>query len=111
MLVNVSRFTAVQDQVSALISSELARMQQDIRNYSQLAPDIAFRNKTLSLLSKMWSDQFDAGEFAWESVQKALLDSALPIVVKAINQRTGAGSLHYASHREIARYCIQRVPN
>ena len=49
MLVNVSRFTAVQDQVAALISSELSRMQQDIRNYSQLAPDTALRNKTLYL--------------------------------------------------------------
>ena len=100
MLVNVSRFTAVQDQVAALISSELSRMQQDIRNYSQLAPETALRNKTLSLLSQVWSDQFDGGEFTWETVQKALLDSALPIVVKAINQRTGAGSLDYASHRE-----------
>ncbi|HVO60834.1 MAG TPA: Z1 domain-containing protein [Terriglobales bacterium] len=100
MLVNVSRFTAVQDQVAALISSELSRMQQDIRNYSQLAPQTALRNKTLSLLLQVWSDQFDAGEFTWETVQRALLDSALPIVVKAINQRTGASSLDYASHRE-----------
>ena len=41
----------------------------------------------------MWSDQFDAGEFTQDPAPKALLDSALPIVVKAINQRTGADSL------------------
>lgn len=100
MLVNVSRFTAVQDQVAALISSEVSRLQQDVRNYSQLPPATALRNRTILDLQAIWSDHFDREELSWELVQKALLDSALPIVVKAVNQRTGAASLDYASHRE-----------
>lgn len=100
MLVNVSRFTAVQDQIAALISSEVSRIQQDIRNYSQLAPKTALRNSTISDLKETWAGLFDSDEFDWETVQKALLDSALPIVVKAVNQRTGAASLDYVAHRE-----------
>ncbi len=38
MLVNVSRFTAVQDQVATLLHTWLSQVQQDIRNYSQLRP-------------------------------------------------------------------------
>ncbi|ABF43267.1 endonuclease [Candidatus Koribacter versatilis Ellin345] len=100
MLVNVSRFTAVQDQVAVLINSDLNRIQQDIRNYSQLDPAIALRNKTISEIHQVWRSSYNTKEFAWEGVQRALLASALPIVVKAVNQRTGAASLDYASNRE-----------
>lgn len=100
MLVNVSRFTAVQDQVAALIGSELSRIQQDIRNYSQLDVATALRNPTLASLKESAESLFGHSGFDWPEIQQALLPAALPIVVKAVNQRTGAASLDYAAHRE-----------
>lgn len=100
MLVNVSRFTAVQDQVAALIGSELSRIQQDIRNYSQLEPATALQNPTLMELRQTWTELFRESNFEWPQLQRALLDAALPMVVKAVNQRTGAASLDYAAHRD-----------
>lgn len=100
MLVNVSRFTAVQDQVSAILDHDLRQMQQDIRNYSQLPPEDACRNQTLSSLRDTWGRQYPDTEFPWETVQKALQRAALPIIVKSVNQRTGAASLDFAAHRD-----------
>lgn len=100
MLVNVSRFTAVQDQVSAILDHDLRQIQQDIRNYSQLPPEDACRNQTLASLRDTWGRQYPDTEFAWDAVQKALQRAALPIIVKSVNQRTGAASLDFAAHRD-----------
>jgi hypothetical protein len=100
MLVNVSRFTAVQDQVAALMHTWLAQAQQDIRNYSQLPPREALRNQTTAELHSTWAEEFKDTGFDWETVQRGLLTGVLPITVQAVNQRTGAASLDYAKHRE-----------
>ncbi|MBI5135767.1 MAG: Z1 domain-containing protein [Nitrospirae bacterium] len=99
MLVNVSRFTNVQDQVAELLDQEVRQMQQDIRNYSRLPVDQAMRNRNILLLQETWGREFaDAGP-DWHAIQSALVDAALPVVVKAVNQRTGTASLDFAAHR------------
>ena len=100
MLVNVSRFTAVQDQVAALLHTWLSQAQQDIRNYSQLGSREALRNKTIAELHGTWKEEYEHTEFDWETVQRALLTGVLPMTIQAVNQRTGAASLDYAKHRE-----------
>ena len=95
-----SRFTAVQDQVASLVHELLAKTQQDIRNYSQLPREQALRNSSLARAERVWSDEYSDAGFTWATVQRSLLNSALPITVKAINQRTGAASLDYAVHKE-----------
>ena len=100
MLVNVSRFTAVQDQVAMLLYTWLSQVQQDIRNYSQLPPGEALRNESLKALHATWHKEFSGREFAWPVVQAALVNGTLPVVIQAVNQRTGAASLDYAKHRE-----------
>ena len=100
MMVNVSRFTAVQDQVATLIHAELSQTQQAIRNYSQLPVGEAIKNPAIRRLQDVWQSEYGATEFEWGDVQRSLLAAALPVVVKAVNQRTGAASLDYAIHRE-----------
>jgi len=100
MLVNVSRFTSVQDQVASLVHETLSAIQQDIRNYSQLAPEQALKNSSLSRIKEVWNREFTKTGFDWPAVQQSLLNSVLPVTVKAINQRTGAASLDYARHKE-----------
>jgi len=63
MLVNVSRFTNVQDQVATLLHTWLAQVQQDIRNYSQLSPAEALRNPTLAALRTTWDAEFSPSAF------------------------------------------------
>jgi hypothetical protein len=100
MLVNVSRFTNVQDQVAQLLDLELRQIQQDIRNYSRLPVNEALRNQNILQLRQTWEQEFaDAGQ-EWQEVQPALVGAALPIVVRSVNQRTGAASLDFASNRQ-----------
>ncbi len=100
MLVNVSRFTNVQDQVATVIHTWLSQVQQDIRNYSQLSPAEALKNSNLSALHDTWKTEFSGAGFSWETIQSQLVVGALPIVIQAVNQRTGAASLDYTKHRE-----------
>ncbi|MGV8120416.1 MAG: Z1 domain-containing protein [Candidatus Xenobiia bacterium LiM19] len=100
MLVNVSRFTDVQDQVAALLDQELRDINSEIRNYSQLAPDEACRSLRIAALRRIWKREFepDAG-FTWINIQHALPGASLPIEVRSVNQRTGAASLDYSAYR------------
>ncbi|HEV3276037.1 MAG TPA: Z1 domain-containing protein [Terriglobia bacterium] len=100
MLVNVSRFTNVQDQVASFLHAWLSEVQQDIRNFSQLPPAEALRNPTLASIHETWKVEFASLGIPWATVQASMVTAALPVVIQAVNQRTGAASLDYAKHRE-----------
>lgn len=100
MLVNVTRFTDVQMQVARLMEDRLRAMQNDIRNYSRLSQAEACRNPTIASLKATWDREVPGTGFEWKAVQRALKDSALPIVVRAVNQLTGTAALDYAAHRQ-----------
>jgi hypothetical protein len=100
MLVNVSPFTDVQQQVYDLITGILHRLQSDIRNFSQLPSKEAFGNPGISAIHSVWEREFDVEEFTWTQIQKGLLNAALQIVVRAVNQRSGAQALDYSAHSE-----------
>lgn len=100
MLVNVSRFTDVQETVATLIDQELKDLQASIRNYSKLSPEDALRKPSIRQLKEAWELEFKEAGYSWAEIQNALREAALPIVVKAVNQRTGAASLDYAVNSE-----------
>lgn len=100
MLVNVSQFTKVQDQIEALIHTQLDHAQTAIRNFSALPPDKAMGDPWLSALHDTWKAEFGDCGFEWKTVQKALHKAVLPITTKAVNQRTGPKALDYRAHRE-----------
>jgi Z1 domain len=100
MLVNVSSFTRVQDQVATLIEDYLRALQRDIRNFAALDEADAMANPSIASLQRTWETEFREAGFTWREVQLALPASTLPIVVKAVNQRTGAASLDYRDNGE-----------
>ncbi len=100
MLVNVSRFTRVQNELAALINDRLRQMQQDIRNFSQLPPEDALRNGSIRELHELWEAEYRDAGATWDEVQPALLKAALPILVRPVNQTAGAASLDFAPHRQ-----------
>jgi len=100
MLVNVSQFTKVQDQIEALIHMQLDHAQTAIRNFSALPPDKAMGDPWLNALHETWKAEFADCGFEWKTVQKALHNAVLPITTKAVNQRTGPKALDYRAHRE-----------
>jgi hypothetical protein len=101
MLVNVSRFTAVQEQVTSLLDQEVRGIQREIRNYSQLSPEEACRSSpAIASIRNNWEREFSRTEFSWPAVQRKLLHAALPIEVRSVNQRSGAASLDYSVYQE-----------
>jgi hypothetical protein len=101
MLVNVSRFTAVQEQVTRLLDQEVRDIQREIRNYSQLPPEEALRSSpAIASIKRTWENEFSEVEFSWPNVQSKLLHATLPIEVRSVNQRSGAASLDYSVYRD-----------
>lgn len=101
MLVNVSRFTGVQEQVARLLDHELRNIHREIRNYSQLPQEEACRSsQVIATINRTWEKEFPSTEFNWSNVQRGLLHAALPIEIRSVNQRSGAASLDYSAYRE-----------
>ena len=98
MLVNVSRFTAVQNITRDLIYEYASALQRDIRNFSQLPSGDAMLNVSLVEFRTTWDGQFaDAGP-TWDQVRHQLHESASPITVRSVNQSAPAASLDYTSY-------------
>ena len=100
MLVNVSPWTDVQMQIFNLIVEEVESIQSGIRNFSQLSETDAIRNPEMAKLREIWHAEFNTTGFEWGKVQKSLYGSALQIVVRAVNQRTGVRALDYFANRD-----------
>jgi hypothetical protein len=100
MLVNVSRFNDVQIQVADLLAEKVKAIQNDIRNYSRLSQKEALQNPSLKWLKDLFHAEYSNSEFSWRDIQRASRDAALPIVVRAVNQRTGTTALDYAANKE-----------
>lgn len=98
MLVNVSRFTNVQNRTTDLIKSYLTSFRADVENYSQLPIEDAMKIKNLQLLGQTWID-FNVSSMAnmeWEVFLKDhLFKSIRRIEVRSVNQQHGASSLNY----------------
>ncbi|RWO32340.1 MAG: endonuclease [Mesorhizobium sp.] len=99
MLINASRFTAVQKQIRDAVHEFLTQIVTRIRFLSGLTPQEALRDEDMKALQVVWKEEFADSGFIWEEVQARLLEAAAPIRVEEINSRS-AGSLAYSDHEE-----------
>jgi hypothetical protein len=100
MLINVSRFTDVQERVREAVDDEVRSMQRQIRLYAGSPTTHALKSsKQLSALHDAWEQEFAISGFSWELVQATLNDSVAPITVTAVNQKSGASGLDYQAHK------------
>lgn len=100
MLINVSRFTAVQNHIEQLVLDELTTIKNDIRNFSRLPEIEARRSPRIELLHTAWEKEFANAGYAWKEVQDALLVAVSPVETRAVNQSTGAASLDFRKYDE-----------
>ncbi|WP_151445808.1 Z1 domain-containing protein [Lacisediminimonas profundi] len=100
MLINVSHFTLIQNQVREILDGLLRRMQEDIRNYASLSQEQALKNGTLAALHDVYQREYSGSGTTWSSVQAALTAATLPVEVRSVNQKTGAASLDYAVYKQ-----------
>ena len=105
MLINVSRYVNIQNQISELVQAWLFEAVQDIKNYCMLDEEKACKNALLSSLRDDWYNPkypfFSKLSVTWETVQKHwLLKAVSPIEVRTINQKSSTKMLDYAMYSE-----------
>jgi hypothetical protein len=97
MLVNVSRFTAIQNQVADQMHVELERIRQQVRLYGKLkASKATAASPEIANLERIFEKEFAQVGFEWDEVLGVLHDAISPIRVQPVNQGTGAASLDYS---------------
>lgn len=98
MLVNVSRFTAIQDSVAEDLRVELERIQLSVRHHGAkpMAQAEASSADIRDLRATFDAHAGDCG-FSWADVLSKTHDAIASVTVQPINQRTGSAALDYGS--------------
>lgn len=99
MLINVSRFTAVQNQIGELINEELKAIQDAVRIFSFDKEEIVLENKYIKKLYKVFQEEYSNTECTWNDLQQLLVKSIVPIKVAVINQQH-KNPLNYESYKD-----------
>lgn len=105
MLVNVSRFNAIQVQVSALISDYITRLRMAIQGHASLKPKQALREPLLGSLYESWKQEFESVSPDWDEIQSVLLPAIGPITIKVINNKS-ADILDYKAEKSTGLHVI-----
>lgn len=100
MLINVSHYTDVQNQIRDEIKQVLDQMQQDVRNFASLEDADSLKNVTMKILFDIYNKEYSNSGVSWKEIKNKLTDSVLPISVRAINRDSGAASLDYKQYKE-----------
>jgi Z1 domain. len=103
MMVHVSRFTDVQNNIAEVINEWLVQVRSDLKNYSQLPAAEAEKIKNIKYLKEVWEKHNLSAVCgaSWELLLKKYLYTAVaPIDVRAVNQSTGTTSLDYYNHKD-----------
>lgn len=104
MMVNVSRFTDVQNKVAELVEAWLKTVQSDVEDYAMLDTEKALQIKSLQMLYAIW-EKYNFSEKAecdWVTMQQEFLFEAIKrIEIRAVNQSTGTTSLNYYAYKNI----------
>lgn len=94
MLVNISRFIAVQKEIEKEIDVFVRELQREIKNYYLTGKD-ALNYKGFILLKKTFDKYYSNIEFDWNMVQKSLHTAVAPIVVRSVHGGNAAKNLNY----------------
>ena len=102
MLVNVSRFTAVQNWVADALHIELDDIRTGVRLHgARPPPQASAQSLVIAELQQTYADEFANCGYSWGDVLLALHQAIAPVRVQPVNQQTGARSLDYTITRTV----------
>ena len=99
MLINVSRFTAVQEQVSDLVNEYLKNIQNSCRLYGKLPVEKALQDEHIRRLKDVYEIIYSNVDIDWTIIQDNLYGSCAGITVMTINQRSGK-NLDFSAYKD-----------
>lgn len=89
MLINVSRFTAVQEDVAVHVRDYVKDLQNACKNYCNLEPSTALKNEFIRELKDTFDLQYEEIDCSWEQVFPELSRSNAGVVVHTFNSNSG----------------------
>ena len=95
MMINVSRFTAVQTRVKEIVHRYVDELRSAILLHYALPKNEALGNSHMRQLFETWVDEYRNGEEPWSDLQELLKDAVSPISVIEVNGSRGAEALDY----------------
>jgi hypothetical protein len=90
MLVNVTRFTDVQQRVAERMEVELYDLKEEVKQFLAAPGETWKTRPALVALHKTWEDQYADCGYEWDAIRKVMFESVEPIKVLTINQKTAA---------------------
>lgn len=107
MMIHVSRFTDVQNQIRDLATAWVIQMRSDLQNYAGLSEAESDRIPGIAYLKSIWQQHKlakKAGKpddpMPWHQfLSRYLFKAVSPINVRAVNQQSGSTSLDYFNHK------------
>ena len=97
MMINVSRFTAVQNHLRGLVSDRVKELREGVNNFSGLAPAQALANSSLCSIHQTWETEYKQSGFEWKDIQAVLRTAIGPVRVISVNVSSSADdSLDYS---------------
>ncbi len=97
MMINISRFIAVQDAITSQVDELVRTMQREIRNYYRMGEQ-AMEYDTFRLLHKTWDKYYapmESIDFEWPAIQEALHAAVAAVEVRTINGGNASKYLNY----------------
>lgn len=86
MLINISRFTAIQNQVKWQVHEYLDELRNAIDIHHALSPTEALSNSSMLNLRETWDHEFSRTEITWSVIQNELRNAVSSVAAIAVNQ-------------------------
>lgn len=99
MLINMSRFTDVQENIRTQVDDRFKSILRSVRVYSH-DPAVALSDPYIYDMKRIFDEQYYDCGFSWSEVLASLETAILPIIVRTINRNNGAESIDYKSYPE-----------
>ncbi len=109
MMINISRFIAVQNQITKLIDDYVREAKREIHNYYLMGEE-ALKFDIFKLLKNTFEKYFssftddpafsDLKHFSWEEIQKAMYPAIARIEVRSINGGNASKNLDYEDYEK-----------
>lgn len=97
MLINISRFIAVQELIGKAVDVYVRELQREIKNYFRTG-SAALQHESFMFIKTVFDKHFailPEFEFTWGAIQEALHEAVAPIVVRTVNGGNAPKNLNY----------------
>jgi len=95
MLVNVSRFTNVQESARELIANYIFGVKSSLELNSKLPESDSLKDKNICSIKNTWIREYKDIGYEWMDIQMRLECAVKPIAVRSVNQKNGPKNLNY----------------